>query len=199
MALTYHNNNSISNVTSFAQVPSGSPVLLSTATASGSSSISFTSGIDSTYDVYYFEFINIHPQNDGSIFQFNISSDGGSNYNIAKTTTYFRSIHNEIDNTALLGYEANHLAQGTGYQPIMNNIGNANDESCSGGMYLFNPSSTTYVKHFIARTQSYQSAEFSFDIHMAGYGNTTSAVNAIIFAQNSGNIDAGTIKMYGIK
>jgi hypothetical protein len=89
MALTYHNNNSISNVTSFSQIPSGSPVLLSTATASGSSSISFTSGIDSTYDVYQFEFINIHPQNDARGFFVNFSTDGGSNYNVVKTTTCF--------------------------------------------------------------------------------------------------------------
>ena len=200
MALVKHNNNSLTNLTALpSAIPTGKMTLLNTATASSSASLSFDSTyINSDYLIYKFEFINMHPANNGSIFQFNISTDNGSNYNVAKTTTYFRSIHNEIGNTALLGYEANHLAQGTGYQPIMNNIGNANDESCSGSMFLFNPSSTTFVKHFIARTQSYQSAEFSFDIHMAGYGNTTSAVNAIIFAQNSGNIDAGQIKLYGL-
>ena len=189
-------NASIANVTAYnASVATGGMVLVSSATASASATIDFTLG---SYKEYQFYFVNIHPATDGTIFEFNVSIDDGSNYNIAKTTTYFRSIHNEADNTALLGYEDNDLAQGTGYQPIMNNIGNGNDKSCSGGMQLFNPSSTTYVKHFIARTQSYQSADFSFDIHMAGYANTTSALTNIRFQMSSGNIDDGTILMYGI-
>jgi hypothetical protein len=199
MPLIKYNNQSLSSLTALpAAIPTGKLKLISSQTASNSASISFTTGLNSTYKVYKFVFSNIHPSNDGSIFQFNVSTDGGSNYNIAKTSTYFRSIHNEADNTALLGYEDNDLAQGTGYQPIMNNIGNANDESCSGSMFLFNPASTTYVKHFISRTNSYQSAEFSFDINMAGYANTTSAINAVSFQMNSGNIDAGTIYLYAI-
>jgi len=200
MALTYHNNNSISNITSFPQVPSGSPVLLSTATASGSSSISFTSGIDSTYDVYYFEFINIHPQNDVIQFQFNLSTDNGSNYNVTKTTTLVRSLHNEADNATDVSYEGTFdLAQSTSDQPLNFQIGNANDEANNGTLYLFNPSSSTYVKHFISDISNSWYGEGNLRTLVAGYGNTTSAVNAIIFRMSSGNIDAGTIKMYGIK
>jgi len=200
MALTYHNNNSISNITSFPQVPSGSPVLLSTATASGSSSISFTSGIDSTYDVYYFEFINIHPQNDVIQFQFNLSTDNGSNYNVTKTTTLVRSLHNEADNATDVSYEGTFdLAQSTSDQPLNFQIGNANDEANNGTLYLFNPSSSTYVKHFISDISNSWYGEGNLRTLVAGYGNTTSAVNAILFRMSSGNIDAGTIKMYGIK
>ena len=200
MALTYHNNNSISNVTSFAQVPSGSPVLLSTATASASSSISFTSGIDSTYDIYKFEFINIHPATDNVYFQFNLSTDSGSNYNVTKTTTFFRTFHEESDVGSSLAYTSTlDLAQSTSDQYLAYEIGNANDECASGYLTLFNPSSNTFVKHFIANFNMYATSDASQESFIAGYGNTTSAVNAIIFRMSSGNIDAGTIKMYGIK
>ena len=203
MALTYHNNNSISNVTSFAQVPSGSPVLLSTATASGSSSISFTSGIDSTYDVYQFEFINMHPQNLNVDFQFNLSTDGGSNYNVTKTSTSFRVGHREDDGGTLFNYDGgNDLAQSTAYQKLIGtNMNNDNDMSVSGYLQIFNPSSTTFVKHYIA-TNNYPTSDASpyvIALYVAGYGNTTSAINAIRFQMSSGNIDDGTIKMYGIK
>lgn len=200
MALTYHNNNSISNITSFAQVPSGSPVLLSTATASASSSISFTSGIDSTYDIYKFEFINIHPATDNVYFQFNLSTDSGSNYNVTKTTTFFRTFHEESDVGSSLAYTSTlDLAQSTSDQYLAYEIGNANDECASGYLTLFNPSSNTFVKHFIANFNMYATSDASQESFIAGYGNTTSAVNAIIFRMSSGNIDAGTIKMYGIK
>jgi hypothetical protein len=205
MPLLYHNNNSISNVTSFAQVPIGSPVLLSTATASASSSISFTSGIDSTYDIYQFEFINIHPATDAVYFQFNLSTDGGSNYNVTKTTTSFEAYHNESDSATNLRYAtANDLAQSTSDQRLIDVIptGAGEDDRCASGyLHLFNPSSTTYVKHFIASVQANVAgtSNYSWISNTAGYGNTTSAVNAIIFRASSGNIDAGTIKMYGIK
>jgi hypothetical protein len=205
MPLLYHNNNSISNITSFAQVPSGSLTLLSTATASGSSSISFTSGIDSTYDIYQFEFINIHPATDAVYFQFNLSTDGGSNYNVTKTTTSFEAYHNESDSATNLRYAtANDLAQSTSDQRLIDVIptGAGEDDRCASGyLHLFNPSSTTYVKHFIASVQANVAgtSNYSWISNTAGYGNTTSAVNAIIFRASSGNIDAGTIKMYGIK
>jgi hypothetical protein len=199
MAILKHNNNSISNVTSFPQVPTGSLTLLSTATASASSSISFTTGIDSTYDIYKFEFIDIHPSVDDTNFQMNFSTDGGSNYNVTKTTTYFRAIHNETDVTALLEYEgANDLAQSTGFQTLCDDIGSDNDQNANGVFHLFNPASTTYVKHFISRIAVSQSANYAMDLNTAGYGNTTSAINAIRFQMSSGNFD-GTIKMYGIK
>jgi hypothetical protein len=123
MPLLYHNNNSISNITSFPQIPSGSLTLLSTATASASSSISFTSNIDSTYDIYQFEFINIHPATDAVYFQFNLSTDGGSNYNVTKTTTSFEAYHNESDSATNLRYAtANDLAQSTSDQRLIDVI-----------------------------------------------------------------------------
>ena len=206
MSLTKHNNNSISNITSFAQVPAGKPVLLSTATASSSSSIEFTSGIDSTYDVYQFEFINMHPQNNGSDFMFNYSTDNGSNYNVTKTSTVTQAYHQESDANAGLVYQTlDDLAQSTAFQTLTANgdttgsLSNANDSSYSGFLLVFNPSSTTYVKHWISRGNNMTYDFFySVDTLTAGYGNTTSAVNAIKFQMSSGNIDAGTIKMYGI-
>jgi hypothetical protein len=200
MAILKHNNNSISNVTSFALVPSGSPVLLATSTASASASISFTTGIDSTYDIYKFEFINIHPATDGVDFQFNLSTDGGSNYNVAKTSTFFRARHAENDSGADLAYQSDKdLAQGTGFQPIGQYLSNASDSSSSGILTIYNPSSTTFVKHFICTFNSTLTDVNQREQFIAGYGNTTSAVNAIRFQMSSGNIDAGTIKMYGIK
>ena len=126
----------------------GSKILLSTATASSSASLSFNSTyINSTYPIYKFEFINIHPQNNND-FQFNISTDNGSNYNVAKTSTYFTSAHAENDVEASVGYNGvRDLAQGTGYQFLSHVVGNGNDESLSGSMTLFNPSSTVFVKH----------------------------------------------------
>ena len=200
MPLLYHNNNSISNITSFPQVPSGSPVLLSTATASGSSSISFTSGIDSTYDIYKFEFINIHPSSDNVGFKFNMSVDGGSNYNVTKTSTVFADYHYENDSSTALSYGSSvDLAESTSDQQISGGTGSDNDQSANGNLYIFNPSSSVFVKHFIGVAQTSGADDRSLRYHSAGYGNTTSAVNAIIFRFASGNIDAGTIKMYGIK
>ena len=179
----------------------GSMVLLATQTASGSANLSFTSGIDNTYDSYVFKFINIHPATDNVNFLFNMSVDTGSNYNVTKTTTFFLAEHFEDASQAQIGYQtAKDLAQGTGFQSLMHDLGNANDENLCGEMYLFNPSSTTFVKHFIARTNAmyFDSPHASFDNHIAGYGNTTSAVDAIQFKMDNGNIDSGVIKMYGI-
>jgi hypothetical protein len=200
MAILKHNNNSISNVTSFALVPSGSPVLLATSTASASASISFTTGIDSTYDIYKFEFYNIHPATNAVAFQFNLSTDSGSNYNVTKTSTAFQKYHDEADSAAGLTYETSRdLAQSTAFQLLTSDVGNGADESLSGSLILFNPASTTYVKHFISVNNDYNSGDYFVNYHIAGYGNTTSAVDAIRFQFSSGNIDAGTIKMYGIK
>ena len=178
----------------------GNQILLSTQTASASASISFTSGIDSTYDIYQFEFISMHPATNDVQFQFNLSTDGGSNYNVTKTTTYFNAYHNEGDTVTSLAYDPSYdLAQGTGFQTLSLGTGNDTDESTSGILHLFNPSSTTYVKHFISNTNSYQHNNYILNNYSAGYGNTTSVINAIKFQFSSGNIDAGTIKMYGIK
>jgi len=202
MALTYHNNNSISNVTSFPQVPIGSPVLLSTATASASASIEFTSGIDSTYDVYKFEFINIHPSVNEAYLGINFSTDNGSNYNVTKTTTFFQAYHFENGSATNLQYAGSaDLAQSTGDQRIISGIDDDNDSSGSGYLSVFNPSSATYVKHFISQCNTVypDTSNLCVQQYVAGYANTTSAVNAIIFRMSSGNIDAGTIKLYGIK
>lgn len=177
----------------------GSQILLSTATASSSASIEFTSGIDSTYDIYKFEFNSIHPATDNVNFTVNFSTDNGSNYNVTKTTTTFIAYHIENDTAAGLQYEDRDIAQGTGYQQICPAVGSDNDQHSTGYLYLFNPSSTTYVKHFISRTSSSHNGDYAVDFYIAGYCNTTSAVNGIDFKMSSGNIDAGTIKMYGIK
>jgi hypothetical protein len=193
-------NASVSAVTSFANASAGTLTLLSTQTASASATISFTTGLDSTYDEYIFSFINIHPATDNVNFTFNMSTDSGSNYNVTKTTTFFQASHKEDGTGGVLGYETGlDLAQSTAFQNITNNGGNDNDQNCNGTLTLFNPSSTTYVKHFISNSSNYTGGDFNTNNFVAGYGNTTSAVNAIRFQMSSGNIDDGIIKMYGVK
>ena len=201
MALKAANDKSMSNITA---LPSGvsakSMILLTTETASSSATISFTSGIDSTYDEYVFKFINVQPATDGKKFSVGFR-DGSTNYDATKTTSYFYAYHSEDDTGAVgLGYEGgNDLAQGTGFQPLSNATGSDSDEAVSGEMYLFNPSSTTFVKHFMARTNSYGNYPISVDSHIGGYCNVTAAIDAVQFKYDSGNIASGTIKLYGIK
>jgi hypothetical protein len=192
-------NASVTGITVLANAEDGI-TLISSQTASASASISFTTGIDSTYKAYKFVFVNIHPATNSADLTLNFSTDGGSNYNVTKTTTWFRSAHNEAG-TSAFGYSTFFdLAQSTSNQVFIYQIGNGADENGSGELTLFNPSSTTYVKHFITRTNSYlQPDNYSADVYVAGYANTTSAVNAVRFQMSSGNIDAGTIYMYGIK
>jgi hypothetical protein len=196
-------NNSIANVTAYnAAVATGNMVLISSQTASASASISFTTGIDSTYKEYQFWFINIHPQTNDVDFQFNLSTDGGSNYNVTKTTTHFRAYHDEGGTTTALAYnDASDLAQSTAYQTLGDGsaLGGDADQNISGSLILFNPSSTTYVKHFIIRNSESHEANFAIDVNIAGYANTTSAINAVQFKMSSGNIDDGIILMFGIK
>ena len=201
MSLTKISNNSLSGITTLpAAIPTGALTLLSTQTASASASIEFTSGIDSTYDSYVFKYISIHPATNNTQFTFNLSTDGGSNYNVTKTTTYFDAYHDEADTGTDLRYLAtSDLAQSTAYQLLGISVGNLDDETISGEIQIFNPSSTTFVKHFISRSNTYYSADYSVDTYVAGYGNTTSAVNAISFKFTTGNIDDGIIKMYGVK
>jgi len=177
----------------------GNLKLITTSTASSSATISFTSGIDSTYKEYLFIFNSIHAATDGAEFQFNLSADSGSNYNVTKTTTMFYAYHTEGGSSSGLSYDANlDLAQSSSDQIIMENLGNGNDENGSGVLHLFNPSSTTFVKNFMSRGVRNGSADYCVDYYMAGYGNTTSAVDAIQFKMSSGNIDAGTIQMFGV-
>jgi len=178
----------------------GSQVLISEQTASASASIEFTSGIDSTYPIYRFEFINCNPATDSVVFQFNLSTDGGSTYAVTKTTTTFRTYHSEGGVGGVLQYlTGQDLAQSTSFQNISDSdIGNGSDESCSGSLEIYNPSSTTFVKHFSTTMNTYQSVNYSMNNFTAGYGNTTSSIDAIKFQMSSGNFD-GTIKLYGIK
>ena len=200
MAVISNGTTLIDNGTLDAGVPTGSLILLSTQTASSSASLDFTSGIDSTYDSYVFKFIDIHPQNSGVNLEFNFSTDGGSNYNVTKTTTFFTSAHSEDDTSeAQLEYRAaQDLAQSTAFQPIHWNIANNNDDCNVGTLQIFNPSSTTFVKHFIATTNISSASATTKNHYVAGYGNTTSAIDAIQFKMSSGNIDDGIIKMYGV-
>ena len=141
----------------------------------------------------------MHPATDEVNFTFNGSIDTGSNYNVTKTSTFFGAYHGEDGGDAGIIYRANSdLAQGTGFQPLGYLIGNGNDECTSGSLHLFNPSSTTFVKHFIATTNDYYYANYSLNHYVAGYCNTTSAIDAIQFKFASGNIDAGVICLYGI-
>ena len=173
-------------------------VLLSTQTASDSASLSFTSGIDSTYKEYVFDFININPATSQPMFTFQVNAVGGSGFDETITSTYFYAYHAEDDSAAALTYVAGRdQAQGTAYQKIAGDIGNGADENCVGELHLFNPSSTTYVKNFYSRTNVHTNA-YSVDSSAAGYINTTSAIDEISFAMSSGNFD-GVIKMYGIK
>ena len=205
MALVKYNNNSLSSVTSAAGFPAGAMTLIKTLTASSSSTLSFVDGssdvvLDSTYPIYLFKFINIHAQTLNSEFTFNLSTDAGSNYNVTKTTTFFRSSQNESGSGAELVYVTSHdLAQSTSFQNLMVDQSVDGDASGSGEIFLFSPSSTTFVKHFLIKLNYMQSAPASNHFFIAGYGNTTSAIDAIQFKMSSGNIDSGTIKLYGIK
>jgi hypothetical protein len=191
-------NSSVTGITVLANASDGI-TLISSQTASNSASLSFTSGLTSTYKAYKFVFSSIHPRTDGTSFQFNFSIDGGSNYNVTKTTTWFYNYHDEADTTTSLVYgSGDDLAQSTSYANIVVSLGNGADESASGSLLLFNPASTTYVKHFISRFSYYNAGDYAGDQNGQGYGNTTSAINAIQFKMASGNFD-GTIYLYGIK
>ena len=174
--------------------------LLQTQTASGQSSVSFTTGIDSTYDEYWFILNNIHPSANNGGLSINFSTDGGSNWNVTKTTTSFVAMHSENNTIAQSNYDTNYdLAQSTSDQEICQNVYTGNDESVSGIVKLYNPSSTTYVKHFISNTQSYFASARSWHHLIAGYCNTTSAINGVIFRFDTNNMDDGTIQMFGVK
>ena len=200
MAINLANNNSLANITQLpSSISGGGMSLISEQTASSSATIDFTSGIDDTYDSYVFKFINIHPETDNVDFQFQTSTNSGSSYGVTCTSTAFRSIHNEDDSYANLDYTTgNDLAQSTNFKQIMGGLGSDNDQSGSGILHLFNPSSTTFVKHFILRSQKAHRSDRTIDKFHAGYFNTTNAINAIRFQMSSGNIDSGVIKLYGI-
>jgi len=200
MAVISNGTTLIDNGTLDAAVPTGKMTLISEQTASSSATISFTSGIDSTYDSYVFKFINIHPATDSVAFQFQGNAVGGSGYNETITSSFFRAYHGEGGAGGVLGYLAgNDQSQGTAFQDLTEQlIGNDNDQCMSGWLKLYNPSSTTFLKHFIASSSQIHAADYNVVAYVAGYFNTTSAIDEIQFKLHSGNIDSGVIKLYGI-
>ena len=185
----------------------GSLVLIKTLTASSSATLSFVDGassvvLDNTYPIYLFKFINIHGATDDKKFEFQANAAGGSGYNETITTTNFQSYHREDDGANGLGYNSGYdNQQTTDHQEISGPLSNDNDASFSGELYIFNPSDTTFVTHFMATGHGMEAgtSKVSTQLHTAGYFNTTSAVDEFQFKFNSGNIDSGTVKLYGIK
>jgi hypothetical protein len=205
MSIVTYNNRSIANISA---IPGAAKSLthIKTLTASSSSTLSFVDGssdvvLDSTYPIYLFKFINIHSSAEAQL-QVNFR-DGGSSYDATKTTSAFRAYHFESDSGAGLGYQTTEdLAQSTSFQRIgQYQSSGDNDSSGSGHLYLFNPSSTVFVKHFISNYAHHytNSAPGIIDNYIAGYCNTTTAIDGVQFKMDSGNIDSGTIKLYGIK
>ena len=203
MALLFAKNNSLSAVTALpASISGGGLNLISTQTASSSATIDFTSGIDSTYKEYIFKFINIHAASSGQTFTVNFR-DGGTNYDATKTTTYFLAYQDEAGggDAAVSYINSKDLAQSTSAQIISQDTNVDNDASISGTLNLFAPSDTTFVKHFIANTQSMNLSSgnpYSYQAFIAGYINVTAAIDGVQFAMSSGNISSGIIKMYGV-
>jgi len=200
MSIVTLNNRALKDATAVGTTTGlGDLVFISRSTASSSASVSITSGIDSTYKEYIFMFNNIHPASNSVHFQFQGNAAGGSGFNETITSTSFTAGHKESDATTYLAYDAAYdLAQGTGFQTICSETSNDSDSGVSGTLHLFNPSDTTFVKHFIARSNNTHSFPRSDDWYIAGYFNTTSAIDEIQFKFSSGNIDSGTIDMYGV-
>ena len=206
MSLIKLNNNAVKNIDSVGSVSTGDMVFIKKLTASSSATLSFVDGsdgvvLDDSYKEYVFTFKNIHPETNGARLQFNLSTDSGSNYNVTKTTTAFRPFHYENDSASELAYQTgSDLAQGTGFQNIAENLGNANDENSGGTLTLYNPSSDTFVKHFVSSINMSHASSYPASVNwkIAGYGNTTSIIDAVRFQMDTGNIDAGDICLYGI-
>ena len=179
-------------------IATGAMTLLSTTTASSSSTVSITSGINSTYDSYIIKVIDIHPSTTQD-FRFQVNAAGASGFNETITSSHFRAFQNEAGNTTSLAYSASHdLAQGTGAQILFNGVGADNDQSASGTLQLFDPSNTTFVKHWIWHGTQYQQSDYNIVHYAAGYINTTTAIDEIQFTPSTGNIASGTFKLYGI-
>ena len=201
--LVKHNNNSISAITTPGNLAQGKMTLIKEQTASSSSSISFVDGssdvvLDSTYPIYLLKIINCHPSAQAH-FQVNFR-DGGSDYDATKTTTVINTQHSESGSGGEVVYSGSYdLAQSTSFQSLAESTGTGNDECVSGQLTLFNPSSTTFVKHFIAHVNNYYYSDYLMSWHVSGYCNTTTAIDGVQFKFASGNIDSGTIKLYGIK
>ena len=202
MSIVKLNNRGVKDATAFGSITGlGNLVFISRSTASSSSSLSITSGINSTYKEYIFVFNNIHPQTNAGKFRLIGSTDGGSSYGVATTTTFIEALVDESGNSGTVRYEdGDDVAQSTSAFPLSTGIGSDNDECLSGFLHLFEPSSTTFVKHFLTSTQHVNGSgtPYSNSARVAGYFNSTSAIDAIQFSMSSGNIDSGTIDMYGV-
>ena len=183
----------------------GSMTFIKKLTASSSASLQFIHGssgvvFDSTYKEYVFTFKNIHPQTDNSSLTFQVSSNGGTSYGVNTTTTYFRGQHEEDGSSSALTYVgSDDIADESGFIPLSEDCGNDNDQNCSGIMSIFNPADTTFMKHWLHNMSGMQRNDYAFNEFMAGYFNTTSAINAVKFEFGAGAIDAGDICLYGIK
>ena len=183
----------------------GTLTLIKTLTASSSATLDFVNGsssvvLDSTYKEYLFIYNNLHPATDGASLEFNLSIDSGSNYNVTKTSSSYRAFQDEAGTATSIAYfAANDLAQGTGFQPLGDeNQSNDNDHGQCGILHLFNPSDTTFVKHFLGINVNVHNGDYIINDYIGGYANTTSAVDAIQFKYHTGNIDAGTIQLFGV-
>ena len=200
MAIKVANNQSLTAITALpAAITGGAMTLLETQTASSSSTISFTSNIDSTYKEYIFKYINIHPATDGASFTFQTDTGTNTSYNQTITSTFFQAINAEGGGSEEVSYNTgNDLAQSTSFQILTENISSDNDHGVSGTLHLFEPSSTTFVKHFRANSQYTSASDLCMQIFVAGYFNTTTAITRLQFKMSSGNIDAGTFKLYGV-
>ena len=205
MSIVTYNNRSIANISA---IPGAAKALthIKTITASSSSTVSFVNGtsdvvLDSTYPIYVVKIISANIQTDNQDIVVNFSDDTSSHsYNLTKTDTYFAGLHTEADDDAGLQYEGGEdIAQGTGFTVVTKEQANDADAGACSTMFLFNPSSTTFVKHYMMRSNWFQHNDYAQDAFKAGYINTTAAVTAIQFKSTSGNIDSGTFKLYGIK
>ena len=204
MSIVKLNNKAVSNATSFGSITSlGSMTFIKKLTASGSATLSFVDGtdgvvLDDTYKEYVFTFKNIECSFDGGQLSMLGSIDGGSNYNVVKTTTFFAAIHSQSDDAQFAYKTDKDIAQGTGRAIISYGTGNGSDESVSGTLNLFNPSSTTFVKHFTSNFNSHHQSDYSCNSYTGGYFNNTSAINAIRFDFDNGTMTTGDICLYGI-
>ena len=205
MSIVTLNDRAVRSVTTFGSVSGGSMVFIKKLTASSDGTLSFVDGasdvvFDSTYKEYLFTFNNVHPATDAAALTFNGSDDDSSHsYDVTKTTTYFYAYQNEAGNSTNLVYDTNQdLAQATGFQNLAASVGSDNDQGLSGSLRIFNPSSTTFVKHFIGETHISSHEDLALHFYIGGYFNTTADITAIQFKMSSGNIDAGDICLYGI-
>jgi len=185
-------------------IATGAMTLIKTLTASSSATLSFVNGasnvvLDGTYKQYVFKFIDIHAATSSAHLTVNFR-DGGTAYDATKTTSVFNTYHDEADNADPVAYSAGgDLAQSTGIANLAPDLGVDNDQATSGELTIFDPANTTFVKHFTSRISVGHVQPASVDFFTAGYCNVTAAIDAVQFKMDSGNIDSGTIKMYGIK